>query len=348
MEPAAITQLAISYSADDDKAIDARSRCEEIGVAARDLDARPLSERVRLSRGTLLKLPVVAIGYAALVILTAWLVASPAETPTLWRLSAAFVPLTLLLAFLFETLDAAAGMGFGTALAPLLFALGYDPLEVVPVLLLSESVTGLVSAAIHHEFRNVRFSFRGPKNEATKLMFLIAGVGVASILASVTLTYFALRLPQPIIKTYVALLVLLMGVAAIVRRFRNQESVYRPKRMIAFAAWAGVNKGIGGGGYGPVVTLGQIYSGVYEKSAAAITSLAEGLVSIAGIIAFFALSAAGVDLDFRLLPSVIAGSVLAAILSPYLVRVLPNKILAYLIPGYASMLAVILIIELAG
>ena len=351
MEPATITQEAISYSANDaaaTSAINGYPRGETIGIAARALDARPLRERLRLERTTLLKLPLIAVGYVALVALSLWLAARPAEASSLWQLSLAFVPTAVLLAFLFETLDAAAGMGFGTALAPLLFALGYDPLEVVPVLLLSESVTGLTSAAIHHEFSNVRFSFRGPKNEATRLMLLIAGVGVASILVSVTLTYFALSLPKPVIKTYVALLVLLMGVAAIVRRFRNRETEYRPKRMIAFAAWAGFNKGIGGGGYGPVVTLGQIYSGVYEKSAAAITSLAEGIVSIAGIVAFFALSAVGVDLNFQLLPSVLAGSVLAAILSPYLVRVLPNKALSYVIPGYASVLALILIFNLYG
>lgn len=350
MEPAIVTQPPLLHPSEQYNTAhshhDAPS-LDRIGGAARSFNAQPLRDRLKLDRATLLKLPLIIVGYCLLVAASiSWAGGFGAPASGL-ETAAVFVPMVLILAFLFETLDAAAGMGFGTALAPLLFALGYGPLEVVPVLLLSESVTGLVSAAIHHEFHNVRFTFHGPKNEATKLMFLIAGVGIVSIVASVALTYLAIKLPASAIKAYVALLVLLMGVAAIVRRFRKHETEYRPRRMIAFAAWAGINKGIGGGGYGPVVTLGQIYSGVYEKSAAAITSLAEGLVSIAGIIAFFALSAAGVDLNFHLFPSVLAGSVLAAIFSPYLVRVLPNRFLSYMIPGYASILAILLLLTLS-
>jgi uncharacterized membrane protein YfcA len=236
-------------------------------------------------------------------------------------------------------------MGFGTALSPLLLALGHDPLAVVPVLLFSEAVTGLVSAAVHHELSNVRFSFRGPLNEASRLSLAIAGTGVISIITSVTLTYFAFDVPKPAIKTFVAALVVLMAAAAMARHFTKRTAKYRPKRMIAFAAWAAFNKGIGGGGYGPVLTLGQLYSGVYEKSAAAITSLAEGATSVAGIITFFVLEAAGVKLDLQLLPSVLAGSVLASILSPYLVRLMPNRALGYLIPAYALVLGLIAFVE---
>jgi uncharacterized protein len=131
-----------------------------------------------------------------------------------------------------------------------------------------------------------------------------------------------------------------MAVAAIARHVGKRRTEYRPKRMVAFAAWAAFNKGIGGGGYGPVLTLGQLYSGVYEKSAAAITSLAEGATSVAGIITFFALEAAGVKVDLGLLPSV-----LAAILSPYLVRVMPNRMLGYFIPAYALVLGLIAFVE---
>lgn len=316
-----------------------------IGSAARQLDARPLRERLQLEPRTLIRLAACLAGYLVLVALGLWIGATTGDRQADWQVSAILIPSVIVAAFLFETLDAAAGMGFGTALAPLLFALGHEPLAVVPVLLLSESLTGILSAAMHHEFSNVQFSLRGPANEATKLALMIAGVGVAAIAASVSLTYLAIALPSSAIKTYVALLVLLMGLVGIVRRFGRHDAPYRPKRMLVFALWAGVNKGIGGGGYGPVVTLGQIYSGVYAKSAAAITSLAEGVVSIAGVVAFLAINAAGVQLDFRLLPSVLIGSVLAAILAPYLVRIMPNRSLAVLVPAYAVLLAALLLVN---
>ena len=51
------------------------------------------------------------------------------------------IPIVIILAFLFETMDSCAGMGFGTGLTPLLFILGYDPLQVVPILLISEAIS---------------------------------------------------------------------------------------------------------------------------------------------------------------------------------------------------------------
>jgi len=98
---------------------------------------------------------------------------------------------------------------------------------------------------------------------------------------------------------------------------------------------AGVNKGIGGGGYGPVVTLGQIYSGVYEKSATAITTLAEGAVSLFGAAAYVGLAAAGVGVDYSLLVPILGGSYLAAFFGPFLVRVIPNRVWRFFIPAYA-------------
>lgn len=316
-----------------------------IGASARELDDRPVRDRLRLDPGSTGKLAWMIGGYLALIALSIWLIHEPTRGQPVamtW-----FIPVVVVLAFAFETMDSAAGMGFGTALAPLLLAMGYDPLAVVPVLLISEAVTGFISAAVHHEFRNVRFSLKNGANEATRLMLLIAGVGVVSIIGSVVLTYLAIELSDLVIKTYVAVLVLVMGCVAIVRRFAHRKAAYRPKRMIGFAALAGINKGIGGGGYGPVVTLGAIYSGVYEKSAAAITSLAEGVVSLAGIAAFFAISAVGVNLDFALLPSVLAGSALAAVISPYLVRILPNRIFSYVIPVYAAVVGVIVLVKLS-
>lgn len=318
---------------------------ETIGTSARELDDLPIRERLRLGPGSVKKLLLMSGGYLGLIVLTIWLVHEPGSARP--AVSAWFIASVVALAFVFETMDSAAGMGFGTALAPLLLALGYDPLAVVPVLLVSEAITGFISAAMHHEFRNVRFSLKNGANEATRLMLLIAGVGVVAIVGSVVLAYLAVNLSEVVIKAYVAVLVLLMGCVAIVRRFASRKATaYRPRRMIAFAALAGINKGIGGGGYGPVITLGEIYSGVYEKSAAAITMLAEGLVSLAGIATFFAISAVGVELDFALLPSMLAGSALAAIVSPYLVRILPNRILGYVIPVYAMVVGVVVLVRL--
>ena len=320
---------------------------KEPGSRARKLDKRPIKQRLRLRRASIAKLCWFLCGYVVLIALAGWLVDRPTGIDGFFHVSAWLFPTVIVLAFLFETVDSAAGMGFGTALTPLLLAMGYDPLTVVPTLLIVQAITGIVTASAHHEFQNVQFSIRNGLNEATKLMLLIALFGVAAVIVSIVLVYLTFKLPASIIESYVAVLVLVMGIAALGHRFAARgKPAFRPKRMIGFAALAGVNKGIGAGGYGPVVTLGQLYAGVYEKSAAAITSLAEAWVSIAGAITFFAITAAGIKLDFDLLPSVLAGSLLAAIGSPYLVRILPNRIISYLIPGYAVIIAAVLMAKL--
>lgn len=241
----------------------------------------------------------------------------------------------IILAFLFETMDSSAGMGFGTCLAPLLFLFGYNPLQVVPVLLISEAVTGVVDTFFDHEFGNVKYRFF-PLNDSTKMALIIAFFGCIAIFTSIYLVYFSLKFSDDLIKLYVSILVLAMGFIGFfkLKIVKLKQSNPRRKMLIAFSVLAGFNKGIGGGGYGPVITMGEILSGVYEKSATAIVSFAESLVSITGIITFLLLSFVGIKLDLFLLPSIFTGGFIAALISPYLVRVLPNKIWQYIIPIY--------------
>lgn len=247
------------------------------------------------------------------------------------------IPLIVILAFLFETMDSCAGMGFGTGLAPLLFLLGYDPLQVVPILLISEAITGFTAGFFHQEFENVKFKIKKPLNKETKVMLNIAILGCLAIVFSVFMTYYAIKLEKNTIKTYVAILVLAMGILAIFK-MKSNSNLYKPKRLKFFAILAGFNKGIGAGGYGPVVMLGQIFSGIYEKTATAIVSLAEGIVSVVGVAAFVLIPVVSnqpLEIDFLLLPSVFTGGFIAALISPYIVRVLPNKLWRIVIPVYA-------------
>ena len=253
----------------------------------------------------------------------------------------------IILAFIFESMDSMAGMGFGTALSPLLFLLGYTPLQVVPTILISEAITGIVDTFFDHEFKNVQYSFR-PLNDATKIGLIMAFFGCIAIFTSVLLGYFAIKFPVIVIKTYVAILVLFMGISGFIRvKLRKIEfSKTHPKLLIGFSALAGFNKGIGGGGYGPVITMGQIFSGVYEKSATAIVSFSESIVSVVGILTFFLVSFAGVQIDLVLLPSIFTGGFIAALSAPYLVRVLPNKIWKYFIPSYAFGIGIFLLVKI--
>ncbi|SEH12198.1 hypothetical protein SAMN04487967_0699 [Natronorubrum sediminis] len=314
---------------------DERPDRRNIGSRAEQLDReRTAFERVRLSRNTLKRLALVCALYLGVLLAIYATVARTAG-----RAEFQIIPIVVVIAFVFEGLDSSAGMGFGTALAPLLFILGYEPLQVVPILLLSEMLTGLVAGFVHNEFDNVHFEL-DPSNDATKLVALFATVGSVAVFTSIVLVYAAVELNTNLIKMYVGGVVVLMGASGLVRAKIGPSLTYRPKLLVGFAVLAGVNKGIGGGGYGPVITLGQLFSGVYEKSATAITTLSEGIVSLVGVITFFLITIHGVSIDPLLLPSIFVGGFLAAIFAPYLVRIVPNAVWRYVIPGYAFLIGI--------
>ena len=73
----------------------------------------------------------------------------------------------------------------------------------------------------------------------------------------------------------------------------------------------------------PVVTGGQILSGVEGKSAVGITSLAEGLTCLVGVIAYILISKNPVD--WKLAPFIITGAVLSVPLSAKSVKLISEK-----------------------
>lgn len=315
------------------------SPCKALGALWRSLAGRlPSRARERLlgpppwRRRNRLRAGVAISFFTVAMTLVVTLLEPPAPTTpaTVWLLA----PSIVMLAFLFQSLDATTGMGFGTALTPLLFAAGYGPLDVVPALLIAQAFTGLLSGWLHQELENVRFSARLPLDATTLALVIVAGVGVAGTILSIWLAYVAIRLPDRVIEAYVALLVIVMGLSVLVRREGRSRAAIRLNRLIGFALIAGANKGIGGGGYGPVVTLGAIHAGLPVKSAVALTVLAEGLVSAVGAGIFLVLGDR-LDIDFSLLPSLLTGSFAAALAAPFAVSFLPARIFRVLVPCYA-------------
>ncbi len=237
----------------------------------------------------------------------------------------------ILLALVFEFMDAAAGMGFGTALTPVLLVMGFDPLQIVPVVLIQQTVAGLVGAFLHREFQNVEWRFK-PLSETVRLCLVIASSGTVLVLLATIGIYAVLDLDPIWIKLYVALLLLGMGAISLVQSRR--ERPYRPNMLIAFGAVAGFNKGVGGGGYGPVVTIGGLIAGVPVKSMLGVTALSEGVVCFVAVVAWTAMAANGITIDYVLLPSVMLASMVSAVLAPYLTRVFPERIWTVVVPAY--------------
>jgi uncharacterized membrane protein YfcA len=228
----------------------------------------------------------------------------------------AFLPLALL-AFVCEYVDSALGMGYGTTLTPLLLILGFQPLQIVPAILVSEFATGLAAGIMHHELGNVNLRPGGHD-------FKVAGVLAAcSVVGTVVAVIAAVKLPPTIVKGYIAILVLSMGIFVLATLGRSFRFTW-PK-LVGLGTVAAFNKGISGGGYGPLVTGGQIVAGVQAKAAVGITSLAESLTCLVGIIAYLLTSDQGID--WKIAGTMALGALLSVPLAGLTVKKLPDRIM---------------------
>jgi uncharacterized membrane protein YfcA len=242
-------------------------------------------------------------------------------------------------AFFCEYMDSTLGMGYGTTLTPVLLLLGFNPMQIVPAVLLSELITGLLAGFFHHREGNV--NFRPETTDFSLIMHQLRALGyvesfkrgvplhlrvalllaVCSIIGTILAVFVVFNIPKFWLKLYIGCLVLSMG--AIMVLCLNREFTFSWRRITSLGLIASFNKGMSGGGYGPIVTGGQILSGIEGKSAVGITSLAEGLTCLVGVIAFILLSRHAID--WELAPFLIAGAVFSVPLSARSVKRISSR-----------------------
>jgi len=258
------------------------------------------------------------------------------------------VPLTwwmiafmMIVAFVCEYVDSTLGMGYGTTLTPLLLLIGFQPLQIVPVILLSELISGILAGVFHHHQGNVDFALRTKSVSETVNRLRALGyvdtfktdlplhlkvalfLAACSIVGTIAAVFVAVSIPKFWLNMYIGVLIVSMGIIIII--FFNREFHFSWRKIFCLGLIASFNKGMSGGGYGPLVTSGQILSGMEGKTAVGITSLAEGLTCFVGIIAYvFFLKH---NLDLQLAPYIVIGAVLSVPLSAMSVRRMSTRVL---------------------
>lgn len=260
------------------------------------------------------------------------------------EMTVAAVAAIVFLAFVGEYIDSTLGMGYGTTLTPVLMLMGFAPLQIVPAVLLSELFTGLLAGFTHHAMGNVTLL---PKTMRISLILkrlreagLVNGISQGlplhlrialviascSIIGTVASVLLALNLPEFILKLYIGVLV--FGIGIVILATLNRSFTFSWKRIMGLGMLASFNKGLSGGGYGPVVTGGQLLAGVDGKNAIGITSLAEGLTCVVGVIMYWINPQL---IDWRLAPWLCIGALLSVPCSAWTVRVIKTDKLRLLI-----------------
>ncbi len=245
-------------------------------------------------------------------------------------------------AFICEYIDSTLGMGYGTTLTPLLLLIGFKPLQVVPAILFSEFVTGILASVFHQKFGNVSFDFGKddkivsrrlrflgylPRSEDAKVSYVLVVLGVMGVVSAV---FFSLNVPKIVLKLYIGFMIFFIGVYILFKI--NKPSQFKWKSFSLIAVVSGFNKGVSGGGYGPLVTGGQVVTGRGAKNSVGSTSLAEGIICLVGFNLYLLLKG---NIEWKLALPLFIGAVLSTPLSAISVKKIQERKMKLII-GYVT------------
>jgi uncharacterized membrane protein YfcA len=285
------------------------------------------------------------------------------ELKIMLELSFGIIVGLVILAFVCEYMDSTLGMGYGTTMTPVLLLFGFEPLQIVPAVLLSELITGLMAGVFHHREGNVDFHFKILDFKVIKKSLHIPTITdspydtygfqisrhlkVVVLLLSATIVgatgsvFTAKALPKQWVSLYIGIMVVAMGILILI--FFNRRFTYSWKKIVGLGFLGSFNKGLTGGGYGPLVVSGQLLSGIDGKNAIGITSLAEGVTCALGVLTYF--FAARAVVDWRLAPFIILGAVCSVPLSAKSVKSIPSRTLKAFIAILTIILGTVTILK---
>jgi len=245
-----------------------------------------------------------------------------------------FFIIVIVLAFICEFINAIFGGGHGTILTPLLIMLGFSPLTIVPSVLLAEVISGVLVGMAHHKVGNVNF---GKNSHHLKIAILLSILSIIGVLMAVMI---AINVSTSIIELYIGLLIFFLGI--IILLTMQKKFKFSWSKLMALGVFASFNKGLSGAGYGPLVTAGQILTGTKSKHAVSITSLAKGVTSGFGVIAYFFL---GGKISWILAPSLITGAIISVPFTAFFVKKMDDKSLRIIIGLITALLGLLTIIK---
>lgn len=208
------------------------------------------------------------------------------------------------------------GMGYGTTITPLLLLSGFAPLQIVPVVLFSQFTIGAIGGFLHHRVGNIDLQ-RGSMH-----LKVATVLSVCSVLGAFVAVLVAKAINQEIVTVIIAVVVIVVGIALLATLRVSYGFSYF--KIVILGVIASFNKGLSGGGYGPVLTSGQMLTGLEGRNAVGITFVAEGITCFVAVILYLIFHMGS---DFSLAPPLILGGIVALPFTTWIVkRMTSNKL----------------------
>jgi uncharacterized membrane protein YfcA len=231
--------------------------------------------------------------------------------------------LVALAGFLASLVDGALGMGFGPTSSSILLASGLSPAAASATVNLAKVFTGLAAAVSHWRFRNID---RG----------LVLRLAVPGALGALIGTTILANVGGDRIRPWLAVLLILVGLRILFRFSlplgpRRSDAAAGPapsfdSRGVEVAGAAGgVTNGLIGA-WGPVVTPFLLHRGLEPRLAVGSVNTAEVAVATVAAGSLLATLSNG-SLDVGIVLAMLAGGMLAAPLSAWVVKYLPPRVM---------------------
>ena len=242
--------------------------------------------------------------------------------------------------FAAQLVDGALGMAYGVVSTTVLLANGVPPSTASASVHAAKVFTGAASAVSHIYHRNIGW----------RLLLLLSVGGVAGGVAG---TYVLTSVDGDAIKPYVVGWLGLMGLVILYRAWKGvRPKPFSWRSPLPLGVAGGFFDAIGGGGWGPVVTSTLMGGGADPRQAIGTTNAAEFFVASAVSAAFLTALVTGHWRTDGLAQHVwavlglIGGGIIAAPVAGWMTKVLPLRLLTWvvglLVTGLAAWQALVL------
>lgn len=233
--------------------------------------------------------------------------------------------------FIAQMIDGSLGMAYGVSASTFLLSFGISPAASSASVHTAEIFTSGVSGLTHLKFQNVN----------KKLFKSLLIPGMLGAVAGAYILY-SLEDYNYIIRPFVAVYTLLLGLAIIRKAFMAQKKKRKTKNVPALASFGGFMDSIGGGGWGPIVTTTLIARGRHPRYTVGSVNLAEFFVSLASSLTFFA--TIGID-HLQIIAGLVVGGILAAPIAASFTRKLPVKRMMILVGTVVILVSIRLLVK---
>ena len=224
-----------------------------------------------------------------------------------------------------QVIDGALGMAYGITSSSVLLAAGAPPALASGATHLAEVFTTGVSGVSHLKLGNV--------NKKLFLSLVIPGI-IGALLG----TYVLTNIDGKLLKPYITVYLLLMGLYVISKAFRQikLKGDIRARKVVPLAVLGGFVDATGGGGWGPVVTTSLVGAGHNPRTTIGSVNFAEFFLTVAVAAAFFGLLDASV---WVIVAGLVIGGLFAAPFAAYATRHFKTKTLLVLVGGLITLVS---------